>query len=87
MFLKYSRQKNDQNRSHFKFKYICIISFQSAFALISSVKNFNAADYFKTHPSLVNRTYNRPTNEMLKKGFLNDNLDTETLEVSIQCFR
>ena len=44
------------------------------------VKNFNAADYFKTHPSLVNRTYNRPTNEMLKKGFLNDNLDTETLE-------
>lgn len=44
------------------------------------VKNFNAADYFKTHPSLVNRAYNRPTNEMLKKGFLNDNLDTETLE-------
>lgn len=44
------------------------------------VKKFNAAEYFNTHPSLVNRTYNRPTLEMLKTGFLNDTLDEDTLQ-------
>lgn len=43
-------------------------------------KEFDAAKYFNTHPSLVNRTYNRPTTEMLKKGFHNDNMDEATLQ-------
>lgn len=31
------------------------------------VKNFDAAKHFNTHPSLVGRTYNRPTLDMLQK--------------------
>lgn len=49
--------------------------------LIFPAKEFDAAKYFNTHPSLVNRTYNRPTTEMLKKGFHNDNMDEATLQV------
>lgn len=43
------------------------------------VKEFDAAKYFKTHPSLVNRTFNRPKLETLKSGELSS-LDAESLE-------
>lgn len=42
-------------------------------------KNFDVAKHFNTHPSLLNRNYNRPTMEMLQKGLLS-NADEETLQ-------
>ena len=51
--------------------------------LFFSVKNFDAAKYFKTHPALVNRTYNRPKLEALKKGELAPPVDDDSIEASI----
>ena len=47
------------------------------------MKNFDAAKYFKTHPALVNRTYNRPKLEALKKGELAPPVDDDSIEASI----
>ena len=46
------------------------------------MKNFDAAKYFKTHPALVNRTYNRPKLEALKKGELAPPVDDDSIEAS-----
>lgn len=44
------------------------------------VKQFDAAKYFKTHPSLVSRTYNRPKLETLKSGELSSLAELGSLE-------
>ncbi|XP_061193352.1 probable U3 small nucleolar RNA-associated protein 11 [Saccostrea echinata] len=44
------------------------------------VKEFDAAKYFGTHPSLVNRRYNRPTLDSLKKMEIRGNLNEEDLK-------
>ncbi|XP_048771445.2 probable U3 small nucleolar RNA-associated protein 11 [Ostrea edulis] len=44
------------------------------------VKEFDAAKHFGTHPSLVNRRYNRPTLESLKKMEIRGNLNKGDLE-------
>lgn len=41
---------------------------------------FNPADRLNTHPSLLNRTYNRPTREMLKDGKTAPKLDKESVK-------
>lgn len=45
------------------------------------VKNFDAAKHLNTHPSLISRTYNRPTLEMLQKGDIKIPADTNNVEV------
>ena len=47
-----------------------------------TVKEFDAAKYFGTHPSLVNRRFNRPSLENLKKLELRGNLNEADLKVS-----
>lgn len=46
------------------------------------MKEFDAAKYFGTHPSLVNRRFNRPSLENLKKLELRGNLNEADLKVS-----
>lgn len=45
-------------------------------------KNFNAAEYFHTHPSLVRRRFNRPTIETLQSGELADIDETSVQEAA-----
>ncbi|KAK6170457.1 hypothetical protein SNE40_018845 [Patella caerulea] len=42
-------------------------------------KNFDAAKHFDTHPSLMDRVYNRPTFDMLAKQDLSKTMDDKTL--------
>lgn len=46
------------------------------------VKEFDAAKHFGTHPSLVNRRFNRSSLESLKKLELRGTLNEEDLKVS-----
>ncbi|ESO89318.1 hypothetical protein LOTGIDRAFT_183370 [Lottia gigantea] len=42
-------------------------------------KNFDAAQHFDTHPSLMKRVYNRPTSKMLAQQDLAKNIDDRSL--------